>query len=539
MASTSTKSPSIHEAPAAYSYPYTVNVANFVSVKLSGHDKYPLWRTQMLCLIEGHDMLGFIDGTLEPSPDTKPEKYQWWRRSDALIRGWILGSLTEDVLTTTIGLETAKSIWKHLEASYDCLPSQSGSISVVREETDGGEWKFDGGLMRSTPHSRSLPVPLRGVSQQIDLKGDSVTSAVDSRFKTRMGKSRGLEGTVFPEESWTDISPTLLPLDLAEITDFLHEPTMNTSAYLPLYKAALRGDWDDAQDFINHDEEAITANINKYGFTALHIAVGTGKQGINFVEKLVAKLPPKSLRKMLTSSEKYTPLHIAAVVGNTEAVKILVNKNQKLLYTEDVDGLLPIHRALINSHKDTFLYLLSVTKGNQYPSTFTGNMGVTLLSNVIFAGYFVTKYPELATTIPSDNVDAPLMAIARKADAFASGCRLNFFDSLIYKYVPLNLEKPNSNKKQGKLNFFTSVLQEINFVVWKVLGRIVPHITHNQKLKLDHHQALAVVKCLCQEISALNLQSNSIHYSNPIIEAASNGAYEHYKCNVNCSGLRK
>ncbi|KAI3825738.1 hypothetical protein L1987_07337 [Smallanthus sonchifolius] len=108
MASTSTKSPSTHEAPATYSYPYNVNVANFVS----GHDKYSLWRTQMLCLIEGHDMLGFIDGTLEPPPETKPEKYQWWWRSDALIQGWILGSLTEDVLTSTIGLETAAaSIW--------------------------------------------------------------------------------------------------------------------------------------------------------------------------------------------------------------------------------------------------------------------------------------------------------------------------------------------------------------------------------------------------------------------------------------------
>ena len=43
------------------------------------------------------------------------------------------------------------------------------------------------------------------------------------------------------------------------------------------------------------------------------------------------------------------------------------------------------------------------------------------------------RYPELATTIPSDNADTPLMAIARKADAFESGCRLNIFDSLIYK----------------------------------------------------------------------------------------------------------
>ncbi|KAJ0687627.1 putative ankyrin repeat-containing domain, PGG domain, retrotransposon Copia-like protein [Helianthus annuus] len=529
MASTNSPSPSppptttIHDEPtSAYSYPYTVNVANFISVKLSGHTNYPLWRTQMLCLIEGHDLLGFIDGTLDPPPETSPEKYHWWRRSDALVRGWMLGFLTEDILTGTIGFKTARTIWMHLEASYGELTSQTGSTPVVKEAIRSG-------LVRSTPHSRSLPTPLRHVSQQIDLKGDSVTSAGDNRFKTR---ARGLESSVFPEESWTEISSSVSPLDLAEINDYLHEPNMNTSAYLPLYKAALRGDWDDAQDFINQDEEAVTANINKYGFTALHIAVGTGKQGINFVEKLVAKLPPKSLLKMLTSSEKYTPLHIAAVVGNTEAVKILVNKYQKLLYAEDVDGLLPIHRALINSHKDTFLYLLSVTKGNQYPCTFTGNMGVTLLSNVIFAGYFdialdlVARYPDLATTIPSDNVDAPLMAIARKADAFESGCRLNFFDSLIYKYVPLKLEKPHSNKKQGKMNFFTSVLQDINLVVWKVMGRIVRHITHIQKLKLAHHQALTLVKCLCQEISALNLQSNSIHYSGPIIEAASNGAYE-------------
>lgn len=54
----------------------------------------------------------------------------------------------------------------------------------------------------------------------------------------------------------------------------------------------------------------------------------------------------------------------------------------------------------------------------------------------------------------------------------------------------------------------------------------MPHITHIQKIKLVHNQAVALVKCLCHEISALNLESNSIYYSKPIIEAASNGAYE-------------
>nr|XP_043610435.1 ankyrin repeat-containing protein ITN1-like isoform X2 [Erigeron canadensis] len=520
----------------AYPYPYTVNVANFITVRLSGADKYPFWKTQMLCLIQGHDMSGFIDGSLDPNPSPG------WRRSDALLRGWMLGSLTEDVLVTSnvVTLKTAKDIWMRLEASYDnSNDSVVGNGSGSNDQMGQGikEWKYGDEMgmdnnnnVRSTQHSRSLPVPLRGVSQQIDLKGDSVTTSISGASDGRMTlnktrKLRGLESMVVPEDG----SEKHFSLDLAEMIDFLHEPATNISAYLPLYKAALRGHWDDAQEIIDQDEEAVTANINKYGFTALHIAVGTGKQGITFVKKLVERVSPKALVKMLTSSEKYTPLHIAAVVGNTAAVKILVNKNKKLLYVEDVDGLLPIHRALINSHKDTFLYLLSVTKDNQYPCTFTGNMGVTLLSNVIFAGYFdialdlCTRYPELATTIPSDNGDAPLMAIARKADAFESGCRLNFFDSLIYKYIPLKSENLNSSKKSGKMGFFSSVLQEIGRVIWKVA---VPHITHIQTMKLVHHQAVALVKCLCQEISALNLQSNSMHYSNPIVEAASNGAYE-------------
>ncbi|PWA69781.1 ankyrin repeat-containing domain, PGG domain, Gag-polypeptide of LTR copia-type [Artemisia annua] len=491
----SSSSTTITSTPSPPPYPSTVNIANFISVKLTGHENYHIWKTQFLCLIEAHDLLSFIN-------DDMVQDSHAWRRTDVLLRGWILCSVSEEVLGSIITLKTAKDVWDCLEGMYD-----NTSCPLILES--GGvkeEMKVKGGrgLMRSAP--------IRGVSQQIDLKGDSVTPG-SGEFKMRK-----LSGFA---ESFS-----------SESDDCRHEPPANVSAYLPLYKAALRGDWDDAQYIIDRDEEAITANINKYGFTALHIVVGTGKQGITFVEKLVEKISPISLLEMLTSSEKYTPLHIAAVVGNTAAVEILVNRNPMLLYAEDVDGLLPIHRALINSHRETFLYLLDVTKDNQFPSAFTGNMGVTLLSNVIFAGYFdtaldlCTRYPELATTKPSDNVDAPLMAIARKADAFESGCRLNFIDRLIYKYVPLKWENLDSNRKHGKMNFHSSDLQKTSLVIWKFLGKIVPRITHIQKMKVVHHQAVALVKLLCQEISALNLQSNSIHYANPIIEAASNGAYE-------------
>ncbi|GJX97140.1 RNA-directed DNA polymerase, eukaryota, reverse transcriptase zinc-binding domain protein [Tanacetum coccineum] len=87
---------------------------------------------------------------------------------------------------------------------------KSEGVSVMHE--DGDHWKFNSGNMMkrfSTPHSRSLPMPLRGVSQQIDLKGDSVTTGVDGRMNVRSMKMlRGLEEIYF--------------LELDEISDFLH-----------------------------------------------------------------------------------------------------------------------------------------------------------------------------------------------------------------------------------------------------------------------------------------------------------------------------
>ncbi|KAF3779859.1 hypothetical protein EJ110_NYTH40510 [Nymphaea thermarum] len=48
---------------AKYPYPSNVNVANFVSIKLS-HKNYLLWKTKMLGLIESQDMMGFIEGQI-------------------------------------------------------------------------------------------------------------------------------------------------------------------------------------------------------------------------------------------------------------------------------------------------------------------------------------------------------------------------------------------------------------------------------------------------------------------------------------------
>ena len=127
-----------------YTYPYPSNpaAASFISVKLSGRDKYGVWKTQMLCLLKSHGMFGFVDGTLV-NPQTSSsvsgrEKVcdhnsLWlWTRSDALVKGWILGFLSEQTLTDVLDRLTeklhldrnaaedfsAKDVWDELQTMY-------------------------------------------------------------------------------------------------------------------------------------------------------------------------------------------------------------------------------------------------------------------------------------------------------------------------------------------------------------------------------------------------------------------------------------
>ncbi|KAL3371437.1 hypothetical protein AABB24_008133 [Solanum stoloniferum] len=77
----------------SYPYPSSLNIDNFVTIKLSNSSNYNLWKAQIICLLESQELVGFIDGTNLihlPLLDLK------WKRSDRLVKGWIFGSLAEE-----------------------------------------------------------------------------------------------------------------------------------------------------------------------------------------------------------------------------------------------------------------------------------------------------------------------------------------------------------------------------------------------------------------------------------------------------------
>ncbi|KAK9678194.1 hypothetical protein RND81_11G194700 [Saponaria officinalis] len=235
-------------------------------------------------------------------------------------------------------------------------------------------------------------------------------------------------------------------------------------AYLPLYKAAVEGKWRDARIYLDQDPEALTARISIASETALHIAVGTGERGLDFVEKLVQEMSPEDLA--LTDQHGETAFSIAAVVGNIPAAEILYNKNPDLPNISGKYGF-PIHKAAQFSQKEMVIYLKGVTKPDIQPNPFSGEIGGHLLIDVIAADFYdialelVKLYPEIAT-VEVNGLGSPLSVLARKSNAFRSGrvaepLRLAHFNPV--KYVEGVWER--NLKEQQALELVKELCKEI------------------------------------------------------------------------------
>ncbi|CAK8560999.1 unnamed protein product [Lathyrus sativus] len=108
----------------------SLNVSNFITLKLSPTN-YPLWREQALALAESQDLVGHLTNE-DPSPTqyttntTNSEQFVpkltdefvTWRKSDRLLQGWIIRTLSEEALGLVVGIDTAHAVWVALKDAY-------------------------------------------------------------------------------------------------------------------------------------------------------------------------------------------------------------------------------------------------------------------------------------------------------------------------------------------------------------------------------------------------------------------------------------
>nr|GMC55868.1 protein ACCELERATED CELL DEATH 6-like [Ipomoea batatas] len=307
--------------------------------------------------------------------------------------------------------------------------------------------------------------------------------------------------------------------------------------YLPLYKAAIRGDWEGARRFFDCDPDAVTAKITKDSETVLHVAVARSK-AIYFISKLLEVMPSDALR--MTNRFRETALHFAAKFGNVEAAKLLVSRDPDLPSIWNDSNCLALHSAALFGHKEMVIYLLTVTGDHVRPSPFADKPGITLMMLLVHSGFYdvaldlLLRHPQLASTV-SPGGNTSLSIIAQKPSSFPSGSCLNFWQKLIYSCVPLKMERysshpttkgsQSSTKQPGK-HMNACCMPKLTFMFWEVIEGIVPLVKSLHDKKLMHFQAMELVRSLCTEVIHTNNMKSALIYKPAIILGATLGIYE-------------
>ncbi|KAL2539823.1 Ankyrin repeat family protein [Abeliophyllum distichum] len=379
-----------------YLYPSHVKVGDFVSIKLA-LDNYMIWRKLIFDFIDSQGMIVFINGDIPEPPqmitasthdgtrEIENPDYQDWKRSDMLVREWILSTLSPTVLIHVVRLKTAQQVWKHL----------ARNLKTVKT--------FDPSRAETCKLSTHFEVPFPPL-----ISPSSTPCIIDAGLCSH-----------FPDTNEFELCLNIAFAFLFHIrlmTDVNKLEETNLSLHLPLYKASITGDWERARRFLQENPDAIRASITVALETALMVAARSSKR-IHFVKELVKLMEPEDLA--LGDVTGFTALHVTALIDNIAVAKMLVEKNPGLPNVWDKDRSLPIHRAAMGGKKEMVLYLLTVTNEDAEPKPFESEPGLQFVHLLIGNGMYdialdlLQRYPKLALGEPS-----PLIAFTVNRSAF-------------------------------------------------------------------------------------------------------------------------
>ncbi|GJV18592.1 ribonuclease H-like domain-containing protein [Tanacetum coccineum] len=89
-----------------------------VNIKFVGAENYKIWAMAMKIALKGKNKMGFIDGTCVKQA-TSDVLSQQWEMCNAIVLGWILGSLSQELYVGQVYSEIASEVWNELKETYD------------------------------------------------------------------------------------------------------------------------------------------------------------------------------------------------------------------------------------------------------------------------------------------------------------------------------------------------------------------------------------------------------------------------------------
>lgn len=113
----------------------SLSIKNCVTITLNEHN-YILWKSQFESFLSAQGLLGFVTGEFATPPtsltipginntntQTPNPDHQTWRKIDQVIKSWLLGSFSEDLLSLTVPCVTSRDVWLIIAKNFTRVSS--------------------------------------------------------------------------------------------------------------------------------------------------------------------------------------------------------------------------------------------------------------------------------------------------------------------------------------------------------------------------------------------------------------------------------
>ncbi|XP_028203963.1 uncharacterized protein LOC114387906 isoform X2 [Glycine soja] len=183
---------------------------------------------------------------------------------------------------------------------------------------------------------------------------------------------------------------------------------------IPLYKLALRGDWNAARRMIDADISLLNAAITKEWGTLLHVVAGTDR--VHFVNQLVKLLSPDDLE--LQNFNGNTAFCYAAAFGNLQIAAMMIKKNACLPKIRGGEGATPLYMAALQGKGDMARHLYDLTSEILEEDEWTTLFFLCIKNGLYDIALKMLKKHSMLALERDENNDTGLHVLARQPGGF-------------------------------------------------------------------------------------------------------------------------
>ncbi|XP_019077007.1 uncharacterized protein LOC100266696 isoform X2 [Vitis vinifera] len=227
---------------------------------------------------------------------------------------------------------------------------------------------------------------------------------------------------------------------------------------IPLYRAAMKGDWKTAKGIFEMFPAAVRFTITPGGDTTLHIAAAA--KHVYFVEEMVKIMEPEDLE--LKNQYSNTAFWFAAAAGIVGIAKAMVKKNEILPMIRAYDEMTPLHVAALLGHSEMVWYLYNKTDHEQLTvSDWVKLLNACISTDLYDVALDVSSHHPTLAVERDGNGETALHLLARKPSAFSGGDQLHIWNTVINSISCKRVEDKKILRQNKSLKLVKHLWQQV------------------------------------------------------------------------------